>query len=149
MPLTYKNVSDLVTERNYDQIIKEVSDCTFEDSIRYGGNQDMYIQELTEAQTKAVENYRRRIYDAWSVLRALNIIAPTNADPRLFQYNNSVLEGALGQQPQMREVPEGNYTGGLHSNQRMENFEAEKLARIQEFISRFQATKEKERYEAN
>jgi len=48
----------------------------------------------------------------------------------------------------MREVPAGNYTRELHSNQRMVNLEAEKLARIEEFISRFQAAKEKERCEA-
>ena len=49
MPLTYKNVSDLVTERSYDKIIKEVSDTTFANSVRHGANQDAYFQELSDA----------------------------------------------------------------------------------------------------
>ena len=45
------------------------------------------------AQIRAVDNYRRRIYDAWSVLRAANIIEK-DADPKRFRYNREVLEGA-------------------------------------------------------
>ena len=43
------------------------------------------------AQTRAVENYRRRIYDSWSVLRAAQIIIPV--DTKRYAYNSRVIEG--------------------------------------------------------
>ena len=46
--------------------------------------------ELNEAQFRALENYRRRIYDSWSVLRASNIIE--KVDSKHFRYNTSILE---------------------------------------------------------
>ena len=46
--------------------------------------------ELSENQFRAIENYRRRIYDAWSVLRASNIIVKVGKD--YFRYNSDVLE---------------------------------------------------------
>lgn len=40
---------------------------------------------------KAVDNYRRRIYDSWSVLQAARIIVRTE-EKRLFVYNREILE---------------------------------------------------------
>lgn len=40
---------------------------------------------------KAIDNYRRRIYDSWSVLQAARIIVRTE-EKRLFVYNHDILE---------------------------------------------------------
>lgn len=77
--LTYKEVSDLVTAKNYQSIIDECEkrspDLSFDSAItkpKDGGIASS--AELGEVHARAIENYRRRIYDAWSVLRATNII---------------------------------------------------------------------------
>ena len=41
---------------------------------------------------RAVENYRRRIYDAWSVLNAVKIIEKTPQGQKKFRYNREVLD---------------------------------------------------------
>lgn len=45
--------------------------------------------ELSGPQFRAIENYRRRIYDAWSVLRASGIIE--KVDSRHFQFNKDFI----------------------------------------------------------
>lgn len=77
--MTYKEVSDLVTEKNYQSIIDECDkrspDLSFDSAITKP--KDTLVREsveLSEGHARAIENYRRRIYDAWSVLRATNII---------------------------------------------------------------------------
>lgn len=63
-----------MTENNYQSIVEEVErrspDLSFESAALK--NQESY----SETKERALENYRRRIYDAWSVLRAANIIEP-------------------------------------------------------------------------
>jgi len=124
-----------VTERNYDQILEEVNqrsvDMTFDSATpKPKFSQDM--QDLNEIQAKAVDNYRRRIYDAWSVLRAANIIAET--DSKHFRYNKHVLESAICQES--------------NNGKRMVQVDADKLEKIEDFISRFDSSKNKERREA-
>ena len=40
---------------------------------------------------RAVENYRRRIYDAWSVLNAVKVIEKAPQGSKKFIYNREVL----------------------------------------------------------
>ena len=40
---------------------------------------------------RAVENYRRRIYDAWSVLNAVKVIEKAPQGSKKFNYNREVL----------------------------------------------------------
>ena len=47
---------------------------------------------LSEQQFRGIENYRRRIYDTWSVLRASNIIEKVGH--KHYSYNSLILEGA-------------------------------------------------------
>ena len=98
--MTYREVADRVTAANYDAILAEVAGRG--GSAQYSANEHGHFKgkngtvnvngALNEAQFKAIENYRRRIYDAWSVLRASNIIEKT--DSKHFRYNEQVLEGA-------------------------------------------------------
>ena len=124
-PLTYKEVSDLVTDRNYEAILAEVdrrnpedgndesitSNKAFSPSIKEG--------ELNEQQFRAVENYRRRIYDAWSVLRASNIIVQT--DSKRYRYNSNVLEGCPSESRSTVTI------------------DAEKLEKIERFMEKFES----------
>ena len=127
-PLTYKEVSDLVVERNYAAILEEVTpaddqqndDSEASKNPSYGG-------ELNEKQYRAVENYRRRIYDAWSVLRASNIIV--QSDAKHYRYNCNVLEGAAA-------LSEGGQSG------RTVTVDAEKMERIERFMERFEGNSE-------
>ena len=97
--LTYKEVSDLVTERNYGSILEEAGkrspDLSFDSAITKCNKSSRKAPpkeaELNEVQARAVENYRRRIYDSWSVLRASNIIV--KVDSKRFRYNSEILEG--------------------------------------------------------
>ena len=42
--------------------------------------------------SRAIENYRRRIYDAWSVLNAANILQKASSkSTKQFKYNRFVL----------------------------------------------------------
>ena len=97
-PLTYKEVSDKVTQANYQAILEEADrrspDLSFDSAHTKGKNGTVNENgELTDSQFRAVENYRRRIYDSWSVLRAANIIS--KVDRKRFKYNRSVLEGLV------------------------------------------------------
>ncbi len=97
--MSYREISDRVTAKNWD-IITAVAekrhpdpDLSFDQSatIQKGKNGTINSNgALTEAQFRALENYRRRIYDSWSVLRAANIIE--KVDARHYKYNWSILE---------------------------------------------------------
>ena len=75
--MTYKEVSDLVTEKNYQSIIDECDkrspDLSFDSATTKPKNAAQEV-ELSQVHERAIENYKRRIYDSWSVLRATNII---------------------------------------------------------------------------
>ena len=96
-PITYKTLADRVTNANLEDILSEVqrrcptqaaheaSSCT-----KKGKNGTVNVNgELSEPQFRAIENFRRRIYDAWSVLRASGIIE--KVDERHFQFNKEFL----------------------------------------------------------
>ena len=99
-PLTYKQVADLVTADNHDDILAECAarhpnsrSSQKQPRLIKGKNGTINMDgTLNEHQFRAIENYRRRIYDAWSVLRASNIIV--KVDSKHFRYNCDVLEGA-------------------------------------------------------
>jgi len=86
-----------MTRKNLPQILAETDkrspDMTHESAVSKGR---LYVSNLdnnfTEAQAKAIQNYQRRIYDSWSVLRATNVIE--RASGKSFRYNSRVLEGA-------------------------------------------------------
>ena len=71
-PMTYKEISELVTERSKSIILRNArkGNCSLsQDSIEVSSKpQD--ATERGENNIRALENYKRRIYDAWSVLRA-------------------------------------------------------------------------------
>ena len=102
-PLTYKQVADLVTADNHDEILAECAarhprsrSTQKQPRLIKGKNGTINMDgTLNEHQFRAIENYRRRIYDAWSVLRASNIIV--KVDSKHFRYNCDVLEGAQDQ----------------------------------------------------
>lgn len=68
----------MVTQKNYQSIIDECEkrspDLSFESAITKPKDALLEVPEQNDAHARAIENYRRRIYDAWSVLRATNII---------------------------------------------------------------------------
>ena len=97
--MSYREISDRVTAKNWDVITAVAEkrqpdpDLSFDQSttIQKGKNGTINSNgALTEAQFRALENYRRRIYDSWSVLRAANIIE--KVDSRFYKYNRSILE---------------------------------------------------------
>lgn len=133
--LTYKELSELVMEQSYKAILDEVDKRTGDeshDSASSGLFASRDPADLTEAQTRAVENYRRRIYDAWSVLRAGNIIVQT--ETKRYIYNYEVLESAAPQT--------------ASKSARTVEVDAEKLAKIESFIERFESGKEPRRKSA-
>ena len=99
-PVSYKDVADQVTRANYNDILAEAERRAPRTGKRVknifkGKNGTINVNgELTENQFRAIENYRRRIYDAWSVLRASNIIEKVGKD--YFRYNRDVLEAGHG-----------------------------------------------------
>lgn len=68
----------MVTQKNYQSIIDECDkrspDLSFDSAITKPKDALVEGAELGDVHARAIENYRRRIYDAWSVLRATNII---------------------------------------------------------------------------
>ena len=95
--MTYKEVSDIVTERNYHNILefagRRSPDLSFDSAVTKSKSDLKSLPEeadLNQLQARALDNYRRRIYDSWSVLRASNIIV--RADARRFRYNREILE---------------------------------------------------------
>ena len=95
--MTYKEVSDIVTERNYHSILefagRRSPDLSFDSAVTKSKSDLKSLPEeadLNQLQARALDNYRRRIYDSWSVLRASNIIV--RADARRFRYNREILE---------------------------------------------------------
>ena len=76
--MTYKEVSDLVTEKNYQSIIDEADrrspDLSFDSAITSTKITSLNATEINDTHARAIDNYKRRIYDAWSVLRATSII---------------------------------------------------------------------------
>ena len=96
--MTYKEVSNIVIDTNYAKILEEASrrspDLSFESAItkaKASVQQNLPKEaELNEVQARAVEYYRRRIYDSWSVLRASKVII--KADSKRFRYNSEILE---------------------------------------------------------
>ena len=99
-PVTYKELSDLVTDRNYDGILSEVDKRTGDISMEAYMADGRVSEDMQMAQTRAIENYRRRIYDSWSVLRAAGIITPY--DSKRFQYNSCVIEGDINETTNVR-----------------------------------------------
>jgi len=83
-PITYKDLADRVTNLSLDEILATVPErcpgATSMDQAVGTGNQKgkngtlNLNGELSKDQFRAVENYRRRIYDAWSVICASGII---------------------------------------------------------------------------
>ena len=99
--MTYKEVSNIVIDTNYAKILAEASrrspdlpDLSFESAITKAKASVQHKlpkeAELNEVQARAVEYYRRRIYDSWSVLRASKVIV--KADSKRFRYNSEILE---------------------------------------------------------
>ena len=86
-----------MTQKNLDMILDEANSksghSSFESGTsRNGKNGTLNLDgHFNEAQFRAMENFRRRIYDAWSVLVAAGIIEKT--DNKLFRYNSRILEG--------------------------------------------------------
>ena len=99
--MTYKEVSNIVIDKNYAKILEEASrrspDLSFESAItkaKCNLQQNLPKEaELNEVQARAVEYYRRRIYDSWSVLRASKVII--KADSKRFRYNSEILEPSV------------------------------------------------------
>ena len=91
----------MVTEKNYQSIIEECDkrspDLSFDSAVTKPKDAPAEISELSDIHARAVENYRRRIYDAWSVLRATSIIV--KADQKRYRYNSNVLESSGDQDP--------------------------------------------------
>lgn len=89
--LTYKEMSDLVTNENGERFARLM---TSRKDMSVNQN-NIRIADLEESpqNRRALENYRRRIYDAWSVLRAANIIEPS--DRKRFRYNREVLDSVV------------------------------------------------------
>ena len=128
--LTYREVSDRVVARNYQAILEEVDqratpDLTFESASCRGGARPGSddSSELSDNQARAVENYRRRIYDVWSVLRAAHIIVQTDA--KHFRYNHHVLESSAR----------------ASANQVTPGVDTSRLSQIEEMLARFETVK--------
>ena len=69
----------MVTEKNYQSILDEADrrspDLSFDSAVtKAKAGSEGEKKELSESHAKAIENYKRRIYDSWSVLRATRII---------------------------------------------------------------------------
>ena len=112
-----------MTESNYQSIIDEAErrspDLSFESAAQRG------ITSLSsDTKERALENYRRRIYDAWSVLRAANIIE--QSDSKRFKYNKQVLEGPKA--------------GKKEDSSKM-TISADKLRRVLESLSKIESTR--------
>ena len=91
--MTYKEISELVTERSKSIILRNArkGNCSIsQDSIEVS-SKPLDATERGENNIRALENYKRRIYDAWSVLRAAQIIV--KVDKKHFKYNSYILEG--------------------------------------------------------
>ena len=95
-----------MTEANYESIVDEVlQQSNFESgkhSSSYMARQETIMASTGSTMTResrkheqqmhrAIENYRRRIYDAWSVLNAAQIIVKTDGSKQ-YKYNRDVLE---------------------------------------------------------
>ena len=113
---SYRDISDRVTAKNWGAIQAEAekrNSYTSNDETVYCGkgkngtaNQN---GTLNEAQFRASENYRRRIYDALAVLRASSIIVPIEKDSRYFVYNQRALgpkRGAMEAQAKQKVTQE-------------------------------------------
>ena len=89
--LTYKQMSDLVTARNGEKFVRKALDCKDSHVLdRYFDSVPIEQLEDMPETRRALDNYKRRIYDAWSVLRAANIIEASG--DKKFRYNRDVLE---------------------------------------------------------
>ena len=83
-----------MTQKNLPKILEEADKRSPDMSYYSAGiNNKAYVMgnNLTASQAKAVQNYQRRIYDAWSVLRATNVLEKVGK--KTFRYNSRVLEG--------------------------------------------------------
>ena len=103
--LTYREVSDIMTEANYESIVDEViNQSKFESDMSSSNKMDRQMNmsstgststressKLEKETLRAVANYQRRIYDAWSVLNAAQIIMKTGGSKQ-YKYNKDVLE---------------------------------------------------------
>ena len=79
--MSYKEMADSVTAQALPAILAECErrmpmEQTFDRGLANRGKNgtNNCKGRLSEYQFRAIENFRRRIYDAWSVLRATGII---------------------------------------------------------------------------
>ena len=91
----------MMTEQNYESIVDEALQACHkgslnrQDSGATGTTQSTLDRDYAMQEHyayRAVENYRRRIYDAWSVLNAVKVIEKTNQGQKQFKYNRQVLD---------------------------------------------------------
>lgn len=91
-PMKYKEVSDYLVEANYLAVLSKAghrgnpsTSSNAKNHVKKGKNGTLNLDgELEDWQFKAIETFRRRIYDSWMVLKAAKVIQKIDQSSKLY-----------------------------------------------------------------